>query len=66
MPVDCAFGPWSIGSCSATCGSSVFKIKRREIAVQAAIGGKDCSGDLEVMENCNLESCPGMDHDIYV
>ena len=57
-PVDCKFGPWSDGYCSATCGSSAFRTKTREIVVKASNGGKECDGSIETLEKCDLKPCP--------
>ena len=60
-PVDCKFGPWSVGACSTTCGSSASRTKTREILVESTNGGKQCDGAIEILEKCDLEPCPSKD-----
>ena len=52
------FGPWLNGTCNATCGSFAFRTNIREIVVQPTNGGKQCEGELEKTEKCDLKPCP--------
>ena len=56
--VDCEWDKWKTGKCSTTCGGGVKYVTRKKI-VEAAHGGKNCSGDSIITESCNVEECPG-------
>ena len=64
--VDCEFGPWSEGPCSATCGTSTTKIMSREIIQIAQNGGKICKGDTTEIKTCGLPPCPSTKLDIVI
>ena len=55
--VDCVWGEWSKGTCTATCGKSTRTSSRNKI-VKEANGGK-CQGRATKTENCNVPPCPG-------
>ena len=56
--VDCKWGPWSKSQCNATCGNS-YRNKTRQIVRKSAYGGQQCSGKLNMIEDCKLNPCPG-------
>merc|ERR1711871_1540600 len=56
-PVHCEFAEWSEWSqCSATCGRGQ-RIHTRQIAVQAADGGRGCSGPMQEVSPCTVTEC---------
>ena len=58
FPVDCKVGDWKPwGKCSVTCGGGTKK-RGREVIREAKDAGASCP-DLEEMEVCNTEECPG-------
>ena len=57
--VDCKLGAYKLGQCSATCGISAVRSKRRQVIQKAAYGGKPCDDNTKVIENCGLLPCPG-------
>ena len=63
VPIDCQwkeFENWS--ACSKTCGDGM-RTRSRNISIQQAHGGKNCTGLSTDFEVCNIGSCPG---DIFV
>jgi len=56
ITIDCEWGEWEKGSCSATCGAG-YLTKTRKIKVDAENGGAKCKGLAKKMEKCELESC---------
>ena len=54
-PVNCQWGPWSIGRCSKSCGGGK-QIKIRTKTTVEANGGT-CDGQPLVIEDCNTNSC---------
>ena len=48
-----------IGTCSKECGGGK-RTNTREVKIEPANGGKNCSGISEIAEDCNIEDCPGM------
>ena len=57
--VDCEWDSWRIGTCSKECGGGK-RTNLREVKIEAANGGKNCSGGPTIIEDCNIEECPGM------
>ena len=55
--VQCVWGEWSKGTCSATSGKATRLSKRVKI-VNEANGGK-CVGKATKTEECNVPPCPG-------
>ena len=57
--VDCKWSEYDDWSgCSESCGNGIKTSKR--VKVQNALhGGKECEGESERVEECNLEACPG-------
>ena len=49
--VNCEWGKWSFGECSATCGGGMRTKIRKYI--------DGCPGDQKVNEECNINPCPG-------
>ena len=47
---------WS--NCSTTCGPGT-KTRSRDIAINAAYGGANCTGPTDDETDCNLRECPG-------
>ena len=58
LPVQCEWGTWQNGPCSATCGEGTRHQKRSKLS-QERNGGK-CEGGSFILEPCNNESCSGM------
>ena len=56
--VDCQFGTWEEGRCSATCGTSAYKILTRKIIKEPLFGGKPCKGKTNKTEICDFPPCP--------
>ena len=57
--VDCTWGDWDLGECSATCAGGI-RIDTRNIATEAMHGGFcDPEGDVR-REICNTQACPRM------
>ena len=57
--VDCIWDVWSAwDTCSVSCGDGTQE-RNRMIAVPAANGGIDCTGDTTETHACNLGGCPG-------
>ena len=46
-----------LGKCSASCGSTAFRTKTRQVIQKAAYGGKQCD-KTRITENCGLPECP--------
>ena len=57
VSVECEWGPWMTGECSATCGDGVQKMTRSILAVEQ-FGGKPCEGESSMEEPCSNEECP--------
>ena len=55
--VDCQWGEWATGQCSAKCGGGE-RINTRTKVVEEDHGGS-CTGLPTNTERCNSESCPG-------
>ena len=49
--VNCEWGEWSFGECSATCGGGMRTKIRKYI--------DECPGDQKINEECNIKPCPG-------
>jgi len=58
---DCEWDVWKVGECSKDCGGGK-RTNTRLVKIEAANGGKNCSGVPEISEDCNLEECPGIKH----
>ena len=58
LPVQCEWGTWQTGPCSATCGEGTRQKKRSKLS-QERNGGK-CEGESFRLEPCNNESCHGI------
>ena len=58
LSVQCEWGTWQNGPCSATCGGGTRHKKRSKLS-QERNGGK-CEGESFKLETCNNESCAGM------
>ena len=56
--MDCEWGDWKKGECSAECGGGV-RINTRTVMKKAEHGGMECFGFSNVTEICNTKSCPG-------
>ena len=56
--VDCKFGTWEEGRCSATCGTSAYKRLTRKIVQEPLFGGKPCKGTTNKTEICDIPPCP--------
>ena len=56
--VQCEWGTWQTGPCSATCGEGTRQKKRSKLS-QERNGGK-CEGESFELETCNNETCTGM------
>ena len=54
-PVNCTWGPWTIGACSQTCGGGT-RVKSRTKTIQEANGGT-CNGQPTIVEYCNTNKC---------
>ena len=55
--MDCEWDEWEVGECSKSCGGGTRTNSRKRIV--GGYGGKDCSGSSIVLENCNVQECPG-------
>ena len=56
--VDCEWGDWVEGDCSATCGTGQQTNTRTKL-VEEAHGGK-CTGGFTNVTSCLVAECPGM------
>uniref|UniRef100_A0A0G4F982 WSC domain-containing protein n=1 Tax=Chromera velia CCMP2878 TaxID=1169474 RepID=A0A0G4F982_9ALVE len=58
-PIDCRLGEWSDwGECDSECGEGMRE-RRRDRAIAAAFGGKECTDPLKEVEPCpDLSPCP--------
>ena len=63
-PVHCVWNPWSIGKCSAECGTGT-RIDTRTKKVKEDHGGT-CSGSSTRTVQCKDKECPGMMKISYV
>ena len=64
LVVDCQWNKWKLGDCSKTCGGGI-RTNTRTKKVLSAHGGDDCDGLASVNENCNVQACPGIEHQVY-
>ena len=55
--VDCVWGEWNTGACSATCGKATRTSNRIKV-VKEANGGK-CEGKATKIDICDVSPCPG-------
>ena len=55
-PLDCVWGEWTEGVCSATCGNGE-KTRTRTKIQEEAYDGK-CFGEDVMTESCNEKNCP--------
>ena len=56
-PEDCEFGDWREDEpCSLSCGGGV-RVVSREILQDRRAHGRPCTGNLEVMVECNTQPC---------
>jgi len=56
-PVDCVWGDWQYGDCSADCGGGVQPMMRVK-SVLAQFGGVECEGEAYSEQECNTHPCP--------
>ena len=63
--VDCEWGAWQIGKCSAECGGGK-RIDTREEKQHPQYGGKLCSGEIERTQECNPQECPGNNYAVNI
>ena len=56
--VDCKWGEWKLGDCSATCGDGVRENHRFK-EQEELYGGAPCKGDAKMAETCTARLCPG-------
>ena len=56
--VDCVWGEWKYGECSALCGGGVLTYNRTKIVVEE--NGGTCEGAANKEEECNTNPCIGM------
>ena len=60
LKVDGRWSEWQVwGTCSKSCGGGVQKRIRGCTNPAPANGGRDCVGELEQTQACNLNACPG-------
>jgi len=59
-PINGNWGEWGDwGTCSGSCGSSAFKLRKRECNNPPAMfGGQNCPGDAIESMACNSQACP--------
>ena len=57
--VDCQWNDFTVGTCSATCGTGMRTNTRTE-KVSAAYGGEVCNGPASIQLTCYNPECPGM------
>ena len=55
VPIDCQWSPWTIGSCSKTCGVGMRINTRAKVMVER--NGGTCSGFATMTESCNNADC---------
>ena len=55
VPVDCQWSPWTLGSCSKTCGVGTRTNTRAKLTVER--NGGTCSGFATMTESCNNADC---------
>ena len=58
LATDCAWGDWTIGTCSVTCGVGI-RIDTREKTIEESNGGR-CDGCETRIDECSKEDCPSM------
>ena len=58
ISVDCEWGDWVEGDCSATCGTGQQNNTRTKL-VEEAHGG-NCTGESTNVTSCVVVECPGM------
>ena len=57
--VDCVLSEWSNwSSCPVTCGGDIIS-RDRQVTVEAAYGGEECSTNLGETLSCGEDPCPG-------
>ena len=56
--VDCQWGDWELGECSALCGGG-FQTDRRFPSQKQLFGGSPCQGESTRINKCNTTPCPG-------
>ena len=56
--VDCVWDKWDQLECSESCGGGE-RIVTRSAKIKAAYGGKECTGSSNIVEDCNVQQCPG-------
>ena len=57
IAVDCQWGEWKFGECSATCGNGTRTNTRTKLTEEQ--NGGTCSGSTNETESCNVLNCPG-------
>ena len=57
IAVDCQWGEWKLGECSATCGNGTRTNTRTKLTEEQ--NGGTCSGSTNETETCNVQNCPG-------
>ena len=62
--VDCIWGEWFLGECSAECGGGIELDFRHKIQ-EELFGGKPCEGEHIRHEDCNTHNCPSMPYQLY-
>ena len=58
ISVDCEWGDWVEGDCSATCGTGQQNNTRTKLVEEAHGGG--CTGGYTNVTSCIVVECPGM------
>ena len=56
--VNCEWGNWSLGQCSAKCGGGI-QIDSRVQSQEALFDGNPCEGEATRKTVCNPNACPG-------
>lgn len=55
---NCRWAPWTVWSnCTETCGGGTQN-RTRTIALEAANGGQQCTGETANYRDCNTQKCP--------
>ena len=62
--VDCIWGEWFLGECSAECGGGIELDFRHKIQ-EELFGGKPCEGEHIRHEDCNTHNCPSMTYQLF-
>ena len=55
VPIDCQWSPWTLGSCSKTCGVGTRTNTRAKVMTEQ--NGGTCSGSATMTEPCNNGDC---------